>query len=118
METDAPIAITINPEARVNVTRTTAPIPTLTPNEWHPIPITLTNEGFVTGPLSITTDPVPGLDLDLPTPTITGAPRQDLAIHARLHSPTTVDISLTFRALNALGGLATHSQIHLLLRAA
>ncbi|WP_344240222.1 hypothetical protein [Kribbella hippodromi] len=117
METDAPITVTINPEARVNVARTTAPIPTLTPNEWHPIPITLTNEGFVTGPLAITTDPVPGLDLNLPTHTITGAPRQDLTIHARLHTPTTVDVSLTFKALNALGGLATHSHLHLLLRA-
>ena len=117
VETQAPIAVTINPEARVSVARTTAPIGRLTPAEWHTIDVTLINDGFVTGPLAIETEPVPGIELDLPVHELTGEHRQDLAFRVRFNAPTVVDVSLTFRALAALGGLANHSTLHLLLRA-
>jgi len=117
VETNAPIAVTINPEARVNAARTTAPIGKLTPAEWHTIDVTLINEGFVTGPLAIETEPVPGVTLDLPPHELTGQHRQDIAFRIHFDAPTVVDVPLTFRALAALGGLATHSTIHLLLRA-
>lgn len=117
VETNAPIAVTINPEARVNAARTTAPIGELTPAEWHTIDVTLINEGFVTGPLAIETEPIRGVRLDLPLHELTGEHRQDLAFRIHLDAPTVVDVPLTFRALAALGGLATHSTIHLLLRA-
>ena len=117
VETDAPIAVTINPEARVNVARTTAPIGRLTPAEWHTIDITLVNDGFVTGPLAIETTPIRGIDLDLPLHELTGEHRQDLAFRVHFEAPAVVDVPLTFRALAALGGLATHSTLNLLLRA-
>jgi hypothetical protein len=117
VETDAPIAVTINPEARVNAARTTAPIGRLTPDAWHTIDVTLINEGFVAGPLAIETDPIPGVELDLPLHELTGEHRQDIAFRIHFDAPTVVDVPLTFRALAALGGLATHSTVHLLLRA-
>lgn len=115
VETDAPIAVTINPEARVNVARSGAPIGALTPGEWHTISVTVVNDGFVTGPLAVEADPVRGLDLDLPLHELTGEHRQDTGFRVRLDEPTVVDVTLTFRALGALGGLANHSTVNLLL---
>ncbi|GAA1134886.1 hypothetical protein GCM10009630_36950 [Kribbella jejuensis] len=113
--TDAPIAVTINPEARVNVARSGAPVGTLTTGEWHTIPVTVVNDGFVTGPLVVEAEPVPGLELDAAANELTGEHRQDAAFRVRLDEPTMVDVTLTFRALGALGGLANHSTVNLLL---
>lgn len=118
VETDAPIAVTINPEARVSVLRTSAPLEDVAPGDWHTIDVTIVNEGFVTGPLSIEAGPVRGIDLDLPVHELTGERRQDAAFRIRFSAAAVVDVTLTFRALTALGGLAKHSTIHLLLRAA
>jgi hypothetical protein len=115
VETDAPIAVTINPEARVNVARGSAPIGTLTPGEWHTLAVAVVNDGFVTGPLAVEAEPVSGLELDLPTHELTGEHRQEFVFRARLDAPTVADVTLTFRALGALGGLANHSTVSLLL---
>jgi hypothetical protein len=118
VETDAPLAVTINPEARVTVARTGAPLGELKPGEWHTIAVAVVNDGFVTGPLIAEAGPVPGVDWDLPVHHLTGEHRQDAAFRIRLDVPTVVDVTLTFRALAALGGLATHSTTNLLLRSA
>ena len=115
--TDAPLAVTINPEARVNVARGSAPIGTLKPGEWHTLAVTVVNDGFVTGPLAIEAEPVSGLQLELPPHELTGEHRQETAFRVRLDAPTVVDVTLTFRALGALGGLANHSTVNLLLSA-
>jgi hypothetical protein len=117
VETDAQLAVTINPEARVNVSRSGAPIGTLKPGEWHTLAVTVVNDGFVTGPLAIEAEPVSGLQLDLPNHELTGEHRQEAAFRVRLDAPTVVDLTLTFRALGALGGLANHSTVNLLLSA-
>ena len=116
VETDAPLAVTINPEARVTASRTSAPLGEATPGEWHTIDVTVVNEGFVTGPLAVEADPVRGVQLDLPVHELTGEQRQDAAIRIRLDAPTDVDVTLTFRALAALGGLANHSTVNFLVR--
>lgn len=118
VETDAPIAVTINPEARVNVARTSAPIGELVAGEWHTIDVAVVNDGFVTGPLALEAEPVRGIELDLPVHELTGEHHQDASFRVRFDVPTTVEVTLTFRALAALGGLANHSTIHLLLRCA
>jgi hypothetical protein len=115
--TDAPIAVTINPEARVNVARSGAPVGTLKPGEWHPIAVTVVNDGFVTGPLAVESEPVSGLQLEMPAHELTGEHRQETVFRVRLDAPTVVDVTLTFRALGALGGLANHSTVNLLLSA-
>ncbi|MEU8221619.1 hypothetical protein [Kribbella sp. NPDC048915] len=115
--TDAPIAVTINPEARVNVARSGAPVGTLTPGEWHPIAVTVVNDGFVTGPLAVSCDPVRGLEVEQPWPELTGEHRQENVFRVRLDAPGVVDVTLTFSALQALGGLALHSTVNLLLTA-
>lgn len=118
VETDAPIAVTINPEARVSVARTSAPLTELTPDDWHTIDVTVVNDGFVTGPLTIEAEPPNGIYLDLPVHELTGERRQDAAFRVRFNAAAVLDVTLTFRALTALGGLANHSTVHLLLRAA
>jgi hypothetical protein len=50
VESEAPIAITINPEARVSAVRTSTRLGHPKPGEWHKIPVTVINQGFVTGP--------------------------------------------------------------------
>lgn len=118
VETDAPIAVVVNPEARVNVARTSAPLGELTAGEWHTVDVAVVNDGFVTGPLTIEAHPVRGVDLDVPVYELTGEPRQNTTFRVRLENPTVADVTLTFRVLTALGGLANHSTVHLLLRAA
>ncbi|NEE00787.1 hypothetical protein [Phytoactinopolyspora halotolerans] len=116
VETTAPISVTVNPEARVNVARTRARLGPMSVGDWHTVDVTIVNDGYVTGPLAIEAEPVPGVELDLPVHQLTGEHRQDGMFRVRFGVPTAADITLTFRALGALGGLATHSTIHLLLR--
>ncbi|PZF80577.1 hypothetical protein [Jiangella anatolica] len=115
-DTSAPISVTVNPEARVNVARTATRLGTLAPGVWHPIDVTIVNEGYVTGPLAIESSPVDGVELELPVHELTGAPRQEGGIRVRFDAPATVDVTLTFRSLASLGGLAQHSTLSLLLR--
>ncbi|MEV0287992.1 hypothetical protein AB0H36_28080 [Kribbella sp. NPDC050820] len=116
VETDAPLAITINPEARVTVARTGVPLGQPTPGEWHTIPVAVVNEGFVTGPLSIEPEPVDGVAWDLLVQELTGERRQDTSLRVRVDTLAVVDVTLTCRAMSALGGLATHSTTSFLLR--
>ena len=116
VETTAPISVTINPEARVNVARTGNRVGSLPVGDWHTIEFPIVNTGFVTGRLVIEGDPVPGVELDLPVHQLTGAPREEGYLRVRFDEPAIVDVSLTFRALGALGGLAIHSSLHLILR--
>lgn len=115
VESDAPLAVTINPEARVSVVRTRSPIGDPKPGEWHTIPVAVINEGFVTGPLAIEADPVSGIQLDLPAHELTGENHQRTAFRVLLDT-SAVDVTLTFRAVAALGGLANHSTVHFLVR--
>jgi hypothetical protein len=91
-------------------------VQTLSTGEWHTIALTVANFGYVTGQLVIESDPVPGIELDLPIHDLTGEPRQEGGFRVRFAVPTIVDITLTFRALGSLGGLANHSSLNLLLR--
>lgn len=117
VDTAAPISVTINPEARVNVARTGTRVAPLHTGHWHPIDITIVNTGYVTGQLVIESSPVPsGVELDLPVHALSGEPRQEGGLRVRFDVPSIVDLTLTFRALGALGGLAIHSSLHLLLR--
>ncbi|GAA0963511.1 hypothetical protein GCM10009554_83020 [Kribbella koreensis] len=116
VETTAPISVTINPEARVNAARTGNRVASLSSGEWHTIGFPIVNTGYVTGRLVIDAGPVPGLELDLPVHELSGLPRQDGEFRVRFGVPATVDLTLTFRALDSLGGLALHSTLHLILR--
>jgi hypothetical protein len=115
-ETHAPVSVTINPEARVNVARTGAPLPEFPAGEWVSIPVAIFNQGFVTGPLAIVqTRPVPGIELDLPQHPLTGRDHE-VFFRVRFEAPAVVDVELRFYALGALGGLADHNTLALLLR--
>ena len=58
VDTTAPISVTINPEARVNVARTGSRVESLTIGDWHTIEFPIVNTGYVTGLLVIEGDPV------------------------------------------------------------
>lgn len=115
VESEAPIAVTINPEARVSAVRTNAAIGEAKLGEWHTIDIAVFNEGFVAGSLVIEAEPARGIQLDLPVSELSGEHRQDTSLRIRLDT-SAVDLTLTFRAITALGGLAKHSTIHFLVR--
>jgi hypothetical protein len=116
VDTTAPLSVTINPEARVNVARTASRVESLAVGDWHTIEFPIVNTGYVTGRLVIEAGPVPGVELDLPVHELTGQPRQEGHLRVRFDVPAIVDVTLTFRALGALGGLAIHSSQHLILR--
>jgi hypothetical protein len=116
VDTTAPLSVTINPEARVNAARTGSRVESLPIGAWHTIEFPIVNTGYVTGLLVIEADPVPDIELDLPAHELTGKPRQEGALRVRFDVPAIVDVTLTFRALAALGGLAIHSSLHLILR--
>lgn len=117
VETAFPIAVTINPEARVSAMLTGAALGEPMRDDWHKIDIAILNEGFVTGPLAIEAEPASGVLFDLPVHELTGQRRQDGAFFVCLTTVSVADVTLTFRALSAIGGLANHNTIHLLLRA-
>ncbi|MEV6417775.1 hypothetical protein [Kribbella sp. NPDC051718] len=116
VETTAPISVTINPEARVNAARTGNRVASLSIGEWHTIEFPIVNTGYVTGRLVIDAEPVRSVELDLPVHELSGQPRQDGGFRVRFGVPAVVDLTLTFRALASLGGLAIHSSLHLILR--
>lgn len=112
----APLAVTINPEARVSAVRTSTLIAAPTANEWFTLPIEVRNEGYVTGLLSLSTAPSPDLEVLTPPCLLTGEQSQFAALQLRMREQV-VDVTLTFRAESALGGLANHSTVDFLLRA-
>lgn len=117
VDSDAPIAVSINPEARVTAQRTAAPLDRGHVGAWTDLPYTVMNDGFVTGPLVIETWPVDGLEIDAPQLELTGVANQRGLLHIRLAYPGSVDITLRFWSLGAIGGLANKNTVTLLYRA-
>ena len=113
---NAVFAVTINPEARVNVDRTDVSVDTLRPGDWTIIPVAVVNEGYVTGPLQLRWSIVPGVEIDASDTELTGAPVQDAQFRIRLTEPHDADLTLRFWALGALGGLANKNTTSLYLR--
>ncbi|MGW3955390.1 hypothetical protein ACWEKM_31660 [Streptomyces sp. NPDC004752] len=113
--TEAPILVTINPEARVNVTRVPVALPEIRSGEWTAIPISVVNEGYTTGALVIEASPVMGIEFDDLHHVLTGR-NQEIHLLVRFDEAATVEIELRFLAAHALGGLSLHDTIPLILR--
>lgn len=113
---NAVFVVTINPEARVNVDRTSVRVEALRSGDWAIIPVAIVNEGYVTGPLQMRWSVVPGVDIDAPDTELTGTSSQDTQFRVRLAEPNDADLTLRFWALGALGGLANKNTTSLYIR--
>lgn len=111
-----PFAITINPEARVDASRTASPIPRVVVGQWTELPFTVVNQGFVTGDLEIEVESAVGAEVNAPALSLTGAPMQHASFTVRLDASQIVDVTLRFWALGAMGGLANKNTLNFLLR--
>ncbi len=108
----AALLITINPEARVDVARTADPLPRFPLGEW--VPIAVANQGYVTGPLDCWIEQGDGVEVAPLPHRLTGRDQQ-MELGVRLVEPGPRAVTLRFAALGALGGLADHSTIPLVL---
>lgn len=113
---DAPLRVTINPEARVAVERTPAGLGDLVTGRWSTIGVDIINAGFVTGRFAIEASRAPGVEVRTPVTDLTGALRQRVEFGVRLLGPHPVDLTLRFWTLDSLGGLTDRNSTHLLLR--
>lgn len=114
--TDAAFVVTINSEGRVEAVRTNVEVGRLRPDTWAEIPVSVTNQGYVTGPLRLRWSAVPGVEVDAPDTELTGAPNQQTRFWVRLAESGAADLTLRFWALGSLGGLANKNTAYLFLR--
>lgn len=114
--TDAAFVVTINPEGRVEAVRTDVEIGRLRSDVWVEIPVDITNQGFVTGPLRLRWSTVAGVEVDAPDTELTGAPSQRTRFRVRFAEPGAAEVRLRFWAIGSLGGLANKNTTYLYLR--
>ena len=115
---DPPIAITINPEARVSATLAGTlppPVPCGTPAE---LAVKVVNQGFVTAPLeAVLAGNVPeGATIDFRPEPLSGAPEELRSLRIVLTHPGVTDLTISFKARNEIPDLGGRDRIHFLLR--
>jgi hypothetical protein len=115
---DAPIKITINPEARVSVTLAGA-LPSATACRTPTnVPVQIVNQGFVTARLEaqLVGDPPPGVTLNFHPEPLKGVPRELRELWITLTKPGLTDLTIAFKAHNEIPDLDGRDRIHLLMR--
>jgi hypothetical protein len=115
---EAPIKITINPEARVSVALVgTLPqsLPCGMPTE---LIVKIVNQGFVTARLEakLVGDVPPGATLDFHPEPLTGMPEESQTLHIKLTRSGPADITIAFRARSEMPDLGGRDRIHFLMR--
>jgi hypothetical protein len=114
----APIIITINPEARVSVALGGA-LPRFVPcGEPATLPVKIINQGFVTASLEaeLVEDVPMGAKLEfLPEP-LKGLPEELRQLDIILTTPGPSDLTVAFRAHNEAPDLGGRDRIHFLMR--
>lgn len=115
---DAPIELTINPEARVSVVRGGAVPPAKACGQAIDLPVKITNQGFVTAPLEARlVDSIPaGVGLEFSAEPLKGVREEHRVLRVTLKNPGTVDITIAFRAKNDIPDLGGRNSVHLLVR--
>lgn len=116
--TDAPIKITINPEARVSVIRAGELPPAAVCGQAMELSVKIVNQGFVTAPLEATlVDSIPaGVRVEFSAKPLTGMREEHRVLLVTLEKPEYLDITVAFRAKNDIPDLGGRDRIHLLLR--
>jgi hypothetical protein len=116
--TDAPIAITINPEARLSVALGGALPAPVSCGEPAELTVAITNQGFVTSQLeaAFVGDAPAGATLDFHPVPLTGAPNELRALRITLTHPGATDLTIAFHARHEAPDLGERDRVHFLLR--
>jgi cell division septation protein DedD len=114
---DAPIKITINPEARVSVALAGQLPPPAPCGIATDLPVKIVNQGFVTAQLEaeLVGNAPAGVTLDFhPTP-LKGLPEEMRALRIVLAQPGPVDLTIAFKAHNEIADLGGRDRVHFLM---
>jgi hypothetical protein len=116
--TDAPIKITINPEARVSVSRSGELPPPAACGSAIELPVAIVNQAFLTAPLEATLlgNSPPGVRLQFPPDPLKGIREEIRILRVTISGPEATDLTISFRARNDIPDLGGRDRIHLLLR--
>jgi hypothetical protein len=116
--TDAPIFITINPEARVSVTLGGALPPPARCGTPAGLAVRIDNQGFVMSRLEaeFVGGPPAGATLDFHPEPLTGARQERRALRITLTTPGPTDLTITFRARDQAPDLGERDRVHFLMR--
>lgn len=115
---EAPIKITINPQARVSVSRGGELPPAAACGHAMELPVKIVNQGFVTTSLEASlVDSVPeSIGLEFPMEPLKGTREERRILRVTLKKPGLLDITIAFRARNDISDLGGRDRIHLLIR--
>lgn len=111
---EAPIQITINPEARVSVALAGAlphPVPCGTPADFS---VRILNQGFITSRLEaeIVGDTPEGVSLDFHPAPLKGVREELRNLRITLTRPEPTDLTITFKAHNEVPDLGGRDRVH------
>ena len=117
-QSDPPLKITINPEARVSVVmwgNLPPPVPCGTPADFF---IKIINQGFVTAHLEaqLVGDAPPGTVLDFHPDPLKGIPEETRIMHIKLAKPGTTDLTIAFKAHHEIPDLGGRDRVHFLMQ--
>jgi hypothetical protein len=111
---EAPIQITINPEARVSATLAGSspdPVPCGTAADFS---VRILNQGFITSQLEaeFVGDPPPGVELDFHPEPLKGVREELRHLRITLTGPDPTDLTIAFKAHNEVPDLGGRDRIH------
>ena len=111
---EAPIQITINPEARVSVALTGAlphPVPCGTAAEFY---VKILNQGFITSRLEadLVGDTPAGVNLDFHPAPLKGVREEFRQLRITLTRPDPTDLTIKFKAHNDVPDLGGRDRVH------
>lgn len=111
---EAPIQITINPEARVSVALAGTlpdPVPCGTAADFS---VRVLNQGFITSRLEaeLVGDPPAGVQLDFHPVPLKGVPEEFRHLLVTLTRPDPIDLTITFKAHNEVPDLGGRDRVH------
>jgi hypothetical protein len=115
--TDAPIQVTINPEARVSVAFS-GRMPTASPcGQPTDFLVSVLNRGFVTAKLEarLVGDAPPGVKFEFRSEPLTGVTKETRTLKITLINAGPTDITIAFTTHNNVPDLAGRDRVHLLL---
>lgn len=115
---DAPIKITITPEARVSVTLAGELPPPVTCGTPTDLSVKILNRGFVTVRLEaqFVGEPPVSVTLDFHPEPLKGVPQELRKLRVTLTKPGLTDLTIAFKAHNEFPDLGGRDRVHFLMR--
>jgi hypothetical protein len=109
---EAPITITINPEARVSVTRT-GDLPKGPCGTSFDVPVNIVNRAFATSSLVVDSSPTDARLEWSPTPLL-GMPEERRTLRVAIKTKADMDVTIAFRPSNDVPDLGGRDRVHFL----